>query len=251
MKAHRLQTEWNRLAGEDPFGAILGRPHQAAARDWEELFASGTDEIRDALRYATTLGLPAARRRALDFGCGAGRLTQALGEFFDEVTGVDISQAMIELARAHNRHPERCRFRLNETVGLPGLDDRSYDFIYSSITLQHIPPTHTRVYLGEFLRLLAPGGLLLFHLPSHRVRPWLFRLFPVRVTSFLSRAGYRLVHPGRPLIEMHASGAERSCAGWRIQAGKCWMSRFATRPERPGSHSVTPSRALVESPARN
>ena len=45
-------------------------------------------------------GSPAARRSALDFGCGIGRLSQALAEHFDQVYGVDISPKMIELARA-------------------------------------------------------------------------------------------------------------------------------------------------------
>jgi trans-aconitate methyltransferase len=41
-----------------------------------------------------------------------------------------------------------------------------FDFIYSNITLQHIPPRYSKRYIGRLLHLLRPGGLLVFQLPA-------------------------------------------------------------------------------------
>jgi SAM-dependent methyltransferase len=169
MKLRSQQRLWNRLARDDPFWAILANPDkQNGGWEPEEFFATGRDEITAVMRDIEGLGYPAARRRALDFGCGAGRATQALAAWFDHVTGVDISPAMLDVARAHNRAGARCDYVLNADDDLRGFDDASFDFIYSRIVLQHLPPRHARRYIREFLRILRPSGLLLFQLPSRR-----------------------------------------------------------------------------------
>jgi len=48
------------------------------------------------------------------------------------------------------------------------LGQRRFDLIYSDLVLQHMLPALSLSYIDEFLRLLAPGGLLVFQLPSHR-----------------------------------------------------------------------------------
>ena len=95
-----------------------------------------------------------------------GRLTQALAARFDEVWGVDIAPSMIELANRYNRHPGTCRYYLNDRSDLERFDDGSFDFIYSNIVLQHMQPKDQRRYLAELVRVLAPGGIFVFQLPS-------------------------------------------------------------------------------------
>jgi SAM-dependent methyltransferase len=108
------------------------------------------------------------RRRALDFGCGAGRLTQALAARFERVDGVDIAPSMVAAARRHNRHPERCHYHRNATPDLALFENEAFTFICSLLVLQHMEPRHSKAYLRELLRLLAPDGLLVFQLPSRR-----------------------------------------------------------------------------------
>jgi 2-polyprenyl-3-methyl-5-hydroxy-6-metoxy-1,4-benzoquinol methylase len=60
-----------------------------------------------------TLDLGEQHGRALDFGCGVGRLTQALATHYDKVDGVDISWEMINLARRHNQHGDRVKYFAN------------------------------------------------------------------------------------------------------------------------------------------
>ena len=203
MSLNQLRDNWDRLAATDPWRAILGRPGEGKGWDAEEFFASGVREIDEAMRRAEELGHPLERRRALDFGCGAGRLTQGLANHCEQVVGVDVSPAMVELAGRHNRRPEHCQYVHNQAGDLRRFDDDSFDLVYSNITLQHIRSPLARSYMREFLRLLSPGGLLLFHLPSHRRSPLLARWLPGDLYTHLSRLFRQVVSGGKPVIEMH------------------------------------------------
>lgn len=182
-----LQRTWDRLGRVDPYWAICSDPSKQGGRwDLPEFFRSGRQEIAEVMALADLVGLPRDRGRALDFGCGAGRLTQALCDFFGQCVGVDIAPSMIELARTHNRFGARCQYVLNETTALGFLPDESCDFIYTNNVLQHMNPALARGYLGEFLRVLRPEGLLIFHVPmkpreSRVAEPLPERAFRARV----------------------------------------------------------------------
>jgi ubiquinone/menaquinone biosynthesis C-methylase UbiE len=166
------QAYWDQHARTDPLWAILTHPEKAGGRwDPEEFFATGVHEIGEVMKLVDRWGVPARRRSALDFGCGVGRLTQALGDHFERVQGVDVSPAMLELARKFNRKGDRCAYVWNPEHHLRRFPDQSFDLIYSRITLQHIRPRHVRAYLREFMRVLAPGGLLFFQLPGRPRNP--------------------------------------------------------------------------------
>lgn len=156
--------------------AVLSNPGKRFGR-WQpdEFFAAGHAEIgtvltlaEDALRAA---GRPApARRRALDFGCGVGRLSQALGEKFDEVDGVDIAESMLAGARRYNRHGDRCHYHLNTADDLALFPADRFDFLYTAHVLQHMEPRYAERYVQEFFRVLAPGGVAVFEMTTELVR---------------------------------------------------------------------------------
>ena len=170
MKLSEVQQYWDRQAHADPMWAILTDPAKAGGR-WnaDEFFATGVRDVGAFMQQAEAWGKPAARRTALDFGCGIGRLSQALAEHFDHVYGVDISPRMIELAQQHNRQGARVEYRCDEAGDLTHFADGSIDMILSWITLQHMRPRYARRYIQEFLRVLAPGGFLLFQYPSQPI----------------------------------------------------------------------------------
>ena len=173
MRLSAVREYWDRQAHSDPMWAILTDPVRSGGR-WnaDEFFATGTHEVSVFMKRAETWRVPVSRRSALDFGCGIGRLSQALAGHFDHVYGVDISPKMIELAREHNRKGPRCEYVWNPSGGLKRFADGSIDMVYSWITLQHMRPRYARRYIREFLRVLAPGGLLVFQYTSRPIRFW-------------------------------------------------------------------------------
>src|ERR1700735_2885191 len=166
---NRLRNEWNRHAETDPLWAIYTDP-QKKNGGWEPgaFFETGRQEVEELMSYVGSLNVELGCHRALDFGCGVGRLGRALASHFDEVCGVDISPKMIELAHEYNGHLQNCRFLQNTRPDFRAFSVNDFDLIYSSVTLQHIPPRHAMRYLHGLIGLLRPGGLLIFQLPSEK-----------------------------------------------------------------------------------
>jgi SAM-dependent methyltransferase len=165
-----LKQDWEWLGQKDPLWAVCTDPRRQNGR-WEltEFFATGEAEIQTVMEHLAALNLvPDLKQSALDFGCGAGRLTRALSMRFDTCVGVDISSTMIGAARQLNQDRNNCKFLVNESERLAEFSSGSIGFIYSSIVLQHIEPQYVVSYLREFARLLKPDGVLVFQMPSHR-----------------------------------------------------------------------------------
>ena len=160
----RVRRTWQRLGSDDPLWAVLSSPDKRGGR-WgvDEFFASGRAEIDNQLGIVMPpLGLPAQHRLAVDFGCGAGRLTRALSRHFSCVVGLDVSSSMVRTARRLNAEVSNIAFRENAGTRLDGIADRSVDFLSCCIVLQHIPATLQIGYIAEFFRVLAPGGVAMF-----------------------------------------------------------------------------------------
>ncbi len=167
MSLDKLRKNWEQFGRDDPYWAILTDPTKRGQKwDIEAFYRSGQQEIGHLMHYLEQHTIPVAKENALDFGCGAGRLTQALADYFQQVTGVDIAESMIRLSRKRNPRPDRVSFLHNTDPDLRQLSDESMDLVYSNITLQHIPPALIRNYLKEFMRVLRHEGLLVFQLPA-------------------------------------------------------------------------------------
>lgn len=161
---------WEDLAQADPLWAILSAPDKTGRRwDLDEFFETGRREISLLLYKLRQLDAAFGRRAALDFGCGVGRLTQAMAETFESVIGVDASMTMVRLAERLNRYGGRVNYVHNAQPDLRVIDSSSLDFINSDIVLQHIEPSGAAVYLGEFARILRPDAIMVFQVPSDRL----------------------------------------------------------------------------------
>ena len=172
MRLRALRRHWNEYGRSDPLWAILTAPDKKGNR-WsiDEFLQTGRVEIDALIGYLDQRGLARNRRRALDFGCGAGRLTHALA-------GV---------LRPRDRRRHRCvddrrgetaargrpnlEFRVNTSGRLESIASGSVDLVYTLLVLQHIPPRYVREYLADFVRVLTPGGVLIFQLPSGDALP--------------------------------------------------------------------------------
>jgi SAM-dependent methyltransferase len=167
-----LQKNWDAWAKKDAMWAILTeRNKRGHLWNEDEFFKTGRQQIGAVIKEIEDAGLILQRTKALDFGCGVGRLTQALAEHFEVVNGVDIAPTMIEFAKQYNKYGERCAYFLNDQPDLKLFPDSSFDFIYTSIVLQHMRPDYAHTYIREFSRLLKPKGIVVFDLRATKPTP--------------------------------------------------------------------------------
>jgi SAM-dependent methyltransferase len=116
------------------------------------------------LASTSELGRPLAFGRALDVGCGLGRVTRALSARFGECVGVDIADRMVERARELNGDRTNCTFV--SATDLSAFVPSSFDLVYSRLVLQHLPsPAAARRLIGELLRVTSSDGLAVFQVP--------------------------------------------------------------------------------------
>jgi cyclopropane fatty-acyl-phospholipid synthase-like methyltransferase len=153
-------ADWQLIATHQPFFGVLANEQyymsNLTADSKNEFYASGIADIEHVARtLATMSGGDFAPERALDFGCGVGRLTFAMGRHAAAVIGVDVADAMLDVARR-----EAAERRVTGVQFQRSLPDQRVDWINSLIVFQHIPPERGYIIFEEMLKLLNPGGFL-------------------------------------------------------------------------------------------
>ena len=199
----KLRKVWGALGHDDPLWAVLSKSDKRGGR-WqpEEFLATGRVEIDNQLAALALVGYPLRHDFAIDFGCGAGRLSRALAAHFGQVIGIDVSASMIKVARELNADVANITFRENAAADLSWVDSESIDFVYSHITLQHIPTPLAIGYVDEFLRMIAPGGVAVFQFVDASDESWRGRLFGLASNRWLNPLR-RLLWRRREVFEMH------------------------------------------------
>lgn len=159
-------------------------------------------ELVEAHRYTTEWHIPiaagfesASGLKVLEIGCGLGTDGAQFAEAGADYTGVDLTEAAVELARK--------RFELFDlpgkfqTADAENLDfaDESFDLVYSHGVLHHTPDTGKAI--REIHRVLRPGGraiVMLYHRDSYNYRLNI---------SVLRRTGAQLLRwePGIKLVQ--------------------------------------------------
>ena len=145
-----MRTTWDAAASSERRDEYVGDPATARA-ELEGLFGR--------------LGHDPHGGVCVEVGCGPGRMTGALAERFDRVLAVDVSPAMLDLARRNVTTPN-VEFRLVSGERLDSLEDDVADVVVCYLVLQHLP-SRSRVlaYLEEMSRVLAPTGSAFLQIP--------------------------------------------------------------------------------------
>ncbi len=154
----QMRAEWNDRAREDAhYFVAFGRRDQ----DDDGFFETGAALAKELESELKRLP-PAApsTRRALEIGCGPGRLMRPLSRHFGEIHGIDVSDEMIARAKHNLREIPHAYPRAASGSDLSAFSDGYFDFVYSYAVFQHIPSAEVVLsYLRETARVLKPGGV--------------------------------------------------------------------------------------------
>ena len=139
MSNHDPQTSYDRLAEEYARRMLHELEHKPLDCELLERFAAQTD----------------GKGRVADLGCGPGQIARYLHDHGANAFGIDLSPAMVELAR--REHPGM-EFQQGDMHALDQ-PDGSLAGITAFYSIIHIPRTEVTAVLKELRRALQPGGL--------------------------------------------------------------------------------------------
>jgi SAM-dependent methyltransferase len=186
----RMRSDWDRRARKDAQYFIACGHSETSEAFWK----SGERDLDLLVLHDIDLD---ASARALEIGCGLGRIVKPLSERVEKVYGVDISAEMI--ARARRELAGRRNVEVFVTRGrLRNFASASLDFVYSFIVFQHIPAKKAVArYVREAARILKGRGVFRFQVDG-RPRPtasrsdtWLGVWYePEELRRELTRSGF-------------------------------------------------------------
>ncbi len=101
----------------------------------------------------------APKSECLDIGCGGGLLTNALAKLGHTVTGIDLSEKSLEIARSRDE-TSSVRYLAASAYSLP-FPDHSFDSVSAMDLLEHVE--NPRLVIKEASRVLKPKGIFFFH----------------------------------------------------------------------------------------
>ena len=165
-------------------------------------------ELVEAHRYTKEWHIPIAADfagarglKVLEIGCGLGTDGAQFAEAGADYTGVDLTEAAVELARKRfELFDLKGKFETADAENLPFADE-SFDLVYSHGVLHHTPETEKAI--KEIHRVLRPGGravVMLYHRDSYNYR--------INI-SVLRRAGARLLRSDKGISLVHRITGER------------------------------------------
>jgi ubiquinone/menaquinone biosynthesis C-methylase UbiE len=222
----RMRDDWNARAREDAgYYVAFGRREQNDA----DFYATATEVINSLESELRRVPQPQRSQwKALEIGCGPGRLMRPMSRHFAEIHGVDVSDEMIDLARARLRDIPNARLHVTDGASLGEFPDGSFDFVYSYAVFQHVPSRDViAAYMRETHRVLKIGGLARLQ----------FNGMAARDTSFDTWSGARMTSSELveftqlydiQLLALEGAGTQYMWTTWRRQP-QGWQAKQAAR----------------------
>lgn len=202
-----MQRDCDSMAQQSPYYYIFTSNEffDPAKADKEKFFESSRVDVDNIL--AALHVKPNPSWSVLDIGCGLGRTTRRLSELLGHTVGIDISKEMVK--RAQEFTPA-VHFQQTSGVDLKEFKDASFDLVFSLIVYQHLPSQKLVLnYLSETARVLKPGGLTLFQLPTSyfpqwKCFYWKLILRKKHVAPNRNRVSFRGIRLNAEIIQKHA-----------------------------------------------
>lgn len=114
-------------------------------------------------------------KRVLDVGCGGGILSEAMAQRGAEVTGIDLGEAPLAVARLHLKESKlQVDYRRISAEDLAQESPAGFDVVTCLEMLEHVPdPASTVAACAE---LVKPGGHVMFSTINRHPKAWLFAI---------------------------------------------------------------------------
>ena len=158
-----MKTDWDARARADAMHFVASQRLDWDEQAFSESGRGAVAELVEADLERVCAGRDPGAMRALEIGCGIGRMTEHLAGVFGEVYGTDVSGEMI--VRGRRRLAQLGNVTLLETSGsdLSPFEDDFFDFAFSFIVFQHVPSKEiVLANLREAHRTLRPGAIIKF-----------------------------------------------------------------------------------------
>jgi SAM-dependent methyltransferase len=197
LEEERVKTvhRWERFARENAEWYILTEERFRDGADTAAFYASGEESARDL--YQRVAALLPGQQRAVEIGCGVGRLTFPHAGIFDHIHAVDVSPTMLQRLRDRDGGSGKVRTFLPEE----GWDEAAAaDYCYSIMVFQHIPEEAVIVdYLQRIATTLKPGGIAQLHFDTRpaTISYLLRNRLPDCLLPFSQRPGLRRIRRKR------------------------------------------------------
>ena len=124
----------------------------------QEILQAATDEIVLVLQQ---WGLLDGKARALDMGCGTGRMQTALSPYLGSIVGIDVSAQMLAAARRNCNHLSNVTFSSCSGLGLEDFADGSFELVLSVDSFPYVVQSGWALVermFAEAARVLKPSG---------------------------------------------------------------------------------------------
>ena len=160
-----MKSDWNARANYDAKFSIRAVESQTEKDFWDSGLIDSEFIIgRNTNRYDMIMQSRDPKNlKALEIGCGIGRILIPMTGIFGEVIGVDVSDEMVKLGKEKISNIKNCKILENSGSDLSFLEDNYFDFCYSFIVFQHIPEKSIVAgYITEVSRILKPNGVFRF-----------------------------------------------------------------------------------------
>lgn len=223
LQARIAGREWEAMAKSDAMWAVASAPgrRRVDGNPWteEEFYASGVKEVE---RYLALWGAPISPHATLlEVGCGLGRLTAALRKRVHTVYAVDVSDTMLQGARARLAGDPQVRFVRSEGDAFSEVPTASCDLAFSYICFQHMPRPVVRANLQEVARCLKPGGRAFLHVPVALGETRAYRLarWRLRAMSWLRRGVDPIANATGVTPMLLTAIPEQTLHAWANEAG--------------------------------
>lgn len=146
--------------------------------DWDKVIESGKDEIHNVFKQ---IPFPKGNDlKLLEIGCGVGRLTFVLADYYGEVCGMDVSESFLGIAREHN-DDDRIQFLKIDENRLLENDAAVFDVVFSMEVFHYLDLDVLENYIEDAFRLLVPGGTFVFQINTQPFK------FVTRVSLLIRR----------------------------------------------------------------